>query len=286
MSDFQFMNWFHRPYPLIEKTQTKLMVVFGFGIFIPLFLYIYQPFGIADVLEEYKALYVAGIGLHIGSILAINYLIVPRIFRSFFDPERWSIWKEILYILSSFFLATCSNFLYNTTIGKDISPYRSFFEFLGITVAVGIFPVMIMVFLVERNLSSKNTIKADEYSKLLSKEKKEQNEQMNIQSETTKSMNMNLSVQNFVFATSDNNYSTIFYEKDGRLEKELLRLSFKNLENQVSQFEQIIRCHKSYIVNRDRIVDIRGNARSLMLSVELFDDMIPVSRSFPKENLL
>lgn len=282
------MIWFNRPYPLLESAQNKLLVILGFGLFIPIFLYIYQPFGIANVVEQYKVWYVSGIGLHISFILALNYFLVPRLFPKFFNPERWTIWKEVLYILSSFFLATCSNFTYNITVGKDISPYRSFPEFLGITVAVGIFPVMIMVFWMERNLSSRNTLKATEYSKLLpnKKGKEKGTSTLNIQSESTKEMKIQIPLQDFIFATSDNNYSTIFYENQGKIQRKLLRLSFKNLENQLDGFEQIIRCHKSYIVNRERIIEIKGNARSLMLQVDLYDEMIPVSRSFPKENLM
>ena len=282
------MIWFNRPYPLIEKAQAKLFVVIGFGIFIPIFLYIYQPFGIAEVTEAYKIFYVGGIGLHISLVLAINYFLIPKLFKKVFDPLKWTIRKEILYILSSFFLATCSNFLYNITIGKDISPYRSFIDFLGITIAVGIFPVMIMVFWVERNLSSKNILKADEYSKLLHKRKaiSVAQKMIQIQSETTKPNALNVPIKDFIFATSDNNYTTIFFEKDGMLERKLFRLSLKNLESQILENSQIIRCHKSYIVNKDRIKDVKGNARSLMLKVDLYDEMIPVSRSFPKEELM
>jgi hypothetical protein len=280
------MTWFNRPYPLLESTQNKLFVILGFGLFIPIFLYVYQPFGIADVVESYKVWYVSGIGLHISFVLALNYFLVPKLFPKFFNPERWTIWKEILYILSSFFLATCSNYIYNGTVGRDISPYRSFPEFLGITVAVGIFPVMIMVFWMERNLSSRNTLKANEYSKLLPKRKKKTQQFLTIASESTKTTDLQIALQDFIFATSDNNYSTIFFEQDGELQRKLLRLSFKSLENQMREHSQIIRCHKSYIVNRERIQQIKGNARSLMLQVDLYEEMIPVSRSFPKENLM
>ena len=282
------MTWFNRPYPLLEKNQTKFIVILGFGLFIPFFLYVYQPFGIAKVVEQYKVLYVSGIGLHISFVLALNYFVIPKLFPKVFNPERWTIWKEILYILSSFFLATCSNFVYNNTVGKDISEYNTFLEFLGITFAVGIFPVMIMVFWMERNLTSRNVSKATEYSKLLSRgnHSKEEASVINIQSESTKANDLEVPLRDFVFATSDNNYSTIFFEKDGEMQRRLLRLSFKNLENQVAEYAQIIRCHKSYIVNRERILEVKGNARSLMLQVDLYEEMIPVSRSFPKENLM
>ena len=241
------MNWFHKPYPLVEETKTKLLIILGFGIFIPTFLYIYQPFGISIISEEYKLWYVLGIGLHISFTLSLVYFLVPVLFKSVFIPEKWTIRSEILYIALAFFMATCSNYLYNMIVGDDIAPYHNFIEFLGITIAVGIFPVIIMVFLVERNLASKNTQKAEEYSQLLSKRKskKEKNTEITITPETTTTSNLVIDYKDFVFATSDNNYSTIYFQDQGKLDKQLLRLTFKNLEEQLVEFSNIIRCHKS-----------------------------------------
>ena len=145
-----------------------------------------------------------------------------------------------------------------------------------------------MIFLMERNLGAKNIAKADEYSKVLAEKKPEEIEQKNIQiqSETATPVRLDINAHHFICASSDNNYSTIFYEIEGRLEKKLLRLSFKKLEEQISDIQQIVRCHKSYMVNRDRIIQVKGNARSLTLKVDLYEQMIPVSRSFPKEKLL
>ncbi|MEQ6125378.1 hypothetical protein AAON49_14315 [Pseudotenacibaculum sp. MALMAid0570] len=75
------MTWFKRPYPLVETIQTKLIIILGFGI--------------ADVVEKYRVLYVSGIGMHISFVLALNYFLVPKIFTKFFQPERWSIWQEV-----------------------------------------------------------------------------------------------------------------------------------------------------------------------------------------------
>ena len=45
--------------------------------------------------------------------------------------------------------------------------------------------------------------------------------------------------------------------------------------------ENIIRCHKSFIVNRNEIETVNGNARSLFLMMKARDIEIPVSHSFP-----
>ena len=68
-------------------------------------------------------------------------------------------------------------------------------------------------------------------------------------------------------------------------EKELLRLTLLNFLEKVDPDKNIVRCHKSYIVNLDKVENVHGNARSLMLEIKGLDFEIPVSRSFPREQL-
>ena len=89
-----------------------------------------------------------------------------------------------------------------------------------------------------------------------------------------------------VYATADGNYTTVFYWRDGQVQKRLLRLSLKNVAQQLADFEDIIRCHRSYVVNKRQIEDISGNARSLNLRMADGTASIPVSRTFPREDLL
>ena len=63
----------------------------------------------------------------------------------------------------------------------------------------------------------------------------------------------------------------------------LIRNSIKSIEEQLIIFKNIIRCHRSYIVNLDMVSKMSGNARNFNLHIEKLGFKIPVSRSFPKE---
>ena len=47
--------------------------------------------------------------------------------------------------------------------------------------------------------------------------------------------------------------------------------------------QEIIRCHKSYIVNLCNVEKLLGNAQGYKLVMSNMDKQIPVSRNFPKE---
>ena len=64
--------------------------------------------------------------------------------------------------------------------------------------------------------------------------------------------------------------------------QQIIRNTLKYTEEQL-QPKQFIRCHKSYIVNKEKIVFIKGNLKDLKLRLAGLDFDIPVSRNLPKE---
>ena len=277
--------WLNRPYPLIQNKRDKLILIGAFGVFTYFFLLLYKPFGAAEI-QENQAWFLMGFGLSVSLALTITYWVLPTIFKKLFNPDKWQIKNEVIFLFISFLLVTVLNYTYNSTVGSKIAPQHSFPEFLGITLSVGIFPLIIMIFLTELFLTRKNSARA-----LVLNEKINGNTQpglngvLSITPETTKSEMLALKLTDFLFAVSDNNYTTVFYLKNNKLENQLMRLSLKKLEYQLKAFDMIIRCHRSYIVNKTKIKKFRGNARSLNLELDGYDGTIPVSRKFPKEIL-
>jgi len=280
-------NWLHKPYPFIERSKGKIILASSFGIFVYVFLSIFQPFGASEI-THHKHLFLLGFGVCVFIGIFLNYMVLPNLFTKIFDADQWQIKKEMLFLGWNFLLIALFNYTYNTTVGSKITKYHSVLEFIGITISVGIFPVIILIFLTERNLNTKNSAAA----KILmnatpsEKEKHPEDSQLSIVLENVKLTPFEIDLEYFIFATSANNYTTIFYVKQQKLHKKLFRLSIKNLEQQLTKFKSIVRCHRSYLVNKQHIKTIKGNARSLVLVLEYYEEPIPVSRSFPKENLV
>ncbi len=49
--------------------------------------------------------------------------------------------------------------------------------------------------------------------------------------------------------------------------------------------KKVIRCHKSYIVNLNKVNRISGNAKGYKLQIDELDFLIPVSRSLGIDDL-
>lgn len=278
--------WLNTPYPLIVKTHQKLLLAFGFGVFVYGFLLVYQPFGASDI-KAHKALFLLGFAICVVLGLLCTYIMLPALFPSVFHPDKWIIRKEILYVLLSFLIIATFNYFYNTIVGKDIARPQSFLNFIGITISIGFFPVLGLIFFTEKYLKEKNEVTAKAMASQLEQTATNDIEQKRItlQSDTIKSDAITLSINDFIFAKAEDNYAVVHYLQGQNPQKIILRLSLKTIEQQLKDSNTIIRCHKSFIVNKTHIKTIKGNARSLYLEMYANHIVVPVSRSFPREKL-
>ncbi len=280
-----FLKWLNKPYPLIESVKWKLVLVVGFGVFVSVFLFLYQPYGASEI-RQYRYLFLSGFGVSVSLGLMILYLIVPKLFPNTFAPESWQIKKEIVFLLVCFITTSVFNFIYNSTVGANIAPQHTLLEFVGITVSIGVFPLVILIFLVELYLNRKNAAQAVELTKGIKHGSNESADEFTIIPETIKSKHLTLKLEDFLFAKSDNNYSTFYFIKNGESNKALVRISLKRAEEQLASYDELIRCHNSYIVNKSKIIKIKGNARSLYARLDGYNELIPISRGFDKKKLL
>lgn len=90
---------------------------------------------------------------------------------------------------------------------------------------------------------------------------------------------IHLSDSDFLFARSEGNYCTLFYLEENAIKKHLLRIPLKILEAQVGS-DRIAKCHRSFIVNLDKIANMKGNAQGFKLNIEQCAETIPVSRKY------
>jgi len=87
------------------------------------------------------------------------------------------------------------------------------------------------------------------------------------------------------YIESDTNYITVFYSHQEKLEKYLMRSSLKTVLEQ-SKNDNLVRCHRSYIVNFEKVKLYKKDKEGGV--IELSNDAlpaIPVSKSYI-ENVL
>ncbi|MCR9249960.1 MAG: hypothetical protein NXI20_06025 [bacterium] len=122
------LSWLSKPYPLINRSRDRFLIIILFGLFTFLFLRLYRPFG-AEKIDEYTTVFLSGFGLMVSVGLGINYFLIPKLLPQLFDQDKWQVFKEIIYISWSFLLISFFNFVYNSTVGEELAPQHTFIEF-------------------------------------------------------------------------------------------------------------------------------------------------------------
>ena len=82
-----------------------------------------------------------------------------------------------------------------------------------------------------------------------------------------------------LYIESADNYSNIVFTEEAKVKKQLIRSSLKRMESQIKD-ENILRCHRTFIVNLKNVKNIEGNAAGYKLSFDQDGYFVPVSRSF------
>lgn len=279
-------KWISKPYPLVSRFWDQLLISVSFGLFIFLFLLFFQPFGLGDM-DTNKSAYVFGFGLITSLIMIANYSIGQRIAPSFFDADTWDVGKDILFGLWNIITIAITNYVYHVKIGGQSIDPSAILSFLIITASVGAFPLTILVFVNELYLNDRHQKNASKLSQQI------ESGAMDVAIETKQekmvigdsdSDSMELDASDLIFVQASDNYCHIHFLKNDKKSTRLIRTTLKNIETQLTDFPNINRCHRSYLVNRQKISKISGNARAYTIHFSLCDDQIPVSRGIKKDS--
>lgn len=279
------LNWINKPYFFINSLKFNFILCFGVGLFIFLFLFLFQPFGITSVLNN-KLLYTGGFGLITFLISILYFAILPLIFKKYFKDENWTVGKNIVFLFMLVLTITFGNYFYNSLVQNiDNMPLLSLKDFFVYTFSIAIFPIIIFTYVseklyrIQREKSSKEIMELE-----VAKTRKETDEVVNIFGDNKKEK-ISFNINNLVYVTSQGNYVSFYLKKEEKVEEIILRSTLSNIDKEFCDNSNIIRCHKSYIINSNFMDSISGNARGYFLESNLIASQIPVSRSFKKDNL-
>mgnify|MGYP000580841126 CR=1 FL=1 len=95
------MNWktLNQPYPFNNELKKELLSSLLFGLFIFLFLIIFQPFGLSNYRSESKVLNLAGYGMVTTVVLFLLSRLSGVILPQWYSQKTWTVGKNILFTL-------------------------------------------------------------------------------------------------------------------------------------------------------------------------------------------
>ena len=96
----------------------------------------------------------------------------------------------------------------------------------------------------------------------------------------TTNESVTLSVADLMYIEAVGNYMKIYQLcSDGTVRNDMIRATSKQVEDELSPYPTIVRCHRAFLVNLGQVEKIVSNSRAMQLLIKHSHDSIPVSRS-------
>ena len=95
---------------------------------------------------------------------------------------------------------------------------------------------------------------------------------------TTSEM-VTLEITQLLYIEAVGNYVKVYHLRDGQVRNDMLRATSKQMEEELSDYPMIVRCHRAFLVNLGQVERIIANSGSMQLCIKHCNESIPVSRS-------
>ena len=274
------MRFIFQPYPFYYKGRTLWKLAGILFVMTLLFSYLFQPFVVYT--PEHKMDY-----FWISVIHACTPVLIIALFSllsiSARREEKWNVGKEILLVLTFLFLVGIVQFLIRDLIYDNPNNWslRYLFEEIRNTLFIGSLFAVLLVSLNFNRLNIRNIKNAHTVNVPSGRPDRDAEVTIFIETEV-KGDDFNLKLDDFLFAMADGNYVE-FYLRNGGTGKLVKRITIKELESTLKPFPNIIRTHRSYLVNLHHISSVTGNAQGYKLKLDSYIGMVPVSRQMIKD---
>lgn len=258
------------------KPEIGLSLKISFGIF--LFILFFRPFAIEDSDFNDLLLIVSGFFIILFIIIVLVRVFFTWLFNRKSDEE--AIFPAYLNGFIIFLLSSVAFAFYAHFVGSV--PF-SFSVALRIIIICLIPPVVLGIY--------DSFLELRHYNELLIAEKKQiqkhiekyeedmLNKSIDFISENSNE-NLILLVSDVVYLKSADNYVEIVYKEGNDFRKKLIRNTLRNIELQMKQYSNFLRCHRTCIVNLHYVEKLHRSSGNNWLSIKGFDVRLPVSRQY------
>lgn len=266
------------PEYLYNKSNNVKMILFT-ALFALLFINLFQPFGSRDWypdLSDIKYFAYSSLIILTGMLVVVISRTILISYSKKHDILKWHyaicIFCEI--IAMSIFYTLFSVLLPKDGLSREIS--EIFKQSLFNTALVLLLPYTISWLYL--SWKEKSSILADiEQGKSNNKQPKS----LIAFHDEKGDLKISVMLENLLYVESADNYATIYYINKSNRSHYMIRNSLKWIEENLTEDTPLIRCHRSYIVNLDRVKILKKEKSGIVLELDAeATPNIPVSKTY------
>jgi DNA-binding LytR/AlgR family response regulator len=270
-------NKFDRLVQLLNE-KLRLFLSISFGIF--LFILFFQPFPLDRFDFNNRLIFVSGLA----AIVFVFMVLVRVVFPGLIQYNHQSDNEPFLYAyLSGFIILALSSVAFVFYLRYVGFVSISFYIVSKVVLICLVPPVVLKLYDVNKELRQQNESLISE-KKIVQKqiEKYEEdilNKSIEFISENN-TENLILLIAEIAFIKSADNYVEIVYKQGDNFKKNLIRNTLKNIELQLKEYSNFIRCHRICIINKHYIEKLNKSYNNNWITLKGYNEQIPVSRQY------
>ena len=269
-------EYLKQPYPIIES---KWKLIVSISAFVPLFIFVFQPFQLSELHSDSKIYIISGYGLVTFVILTFNLFTIPIILKKQFKENGWTVQKQIILVVWIIYTIGLANFLYSSIFFAGFRSIWGLAIFQMYTLTIGVFPTVIITILGQNARLAYNLKCANDLNNTLEFKANESGEQQVCIVADNEKDRFDVSLSNLLYIESTGNYIEVYYLKEDKPANLLLRCALKRAEAQLEKHPAMFKCHRAFIVNINKIIQLKGNSQGVRLILKNLNIEIPVSRN-------
>ncbi|MBN2521010.1 MAG: LytTR family transcriptional regulator DNA-binding domain-containing protein [Bacteroidales bacterium] len=250
----------------------------SFGIF--LFILFFQPFTLEKLDFNNRLLFIAGLGAIVFLFMMLARIVIPWFIQKVSESNHAAI---LFPFINGFLILAFSSIafaFYLKYVGHVSITFHIMFKIVMICLAP---PLILRFYDVFNELKQQIELLSIDRKKLQNqiKEFEEINTESTIEFISENSAEkLELLLSDVVMIKSADNYVEIIFKDDDDFKKKLIRNTLKNIEQQIKQYSNFIRCHRTCIINIDYVENLDRKFNNYWLVIKEYNEEIPVSRQY------
>jgi hypothetical protein len=264
------LSFLNKNFTLLDKKEDRYLLIIVVFVFSVVFLNLYEPFNIGRWYSDSGIIKFLRLSSY-GFVIAIVFLFTQFPLRKFFNIAEFKFKTYLLWLIIEIALINLVYIiLYGNPIGNFVNDLGFSLKYTLMSIWLPYsFAILIVYYKNQRNeIESLKTIASKPTEKRLIVFKDENGK-----------IKFSVLSKDLLLLESTDNYVSVFYILQNKVQRKLLRNSLKNLEEMLKE-NMIIRCHRSFMVNMANVEFMQKNGKKLNIKIKHFDKSIPVSEKY------
>lgn len=276
--------YFQQKHQLIDNQSYYLKLAMIIGVVLTIFVYIFDPYDNYLAIPKFEIpikIIQLGYGINTAFVIYALYWLLFRKLKFANEKRPWKTYHHWLLLVAIMSIAGFIGTVYHRFMMDVGEVETNYYLFVTIPRSIMIsVPLFIITILLDKLYTSK-LIQQETNEKLQTVQVVTDKKIILKSPVVNQCIEVNPSAIGYIKASG--NYVEIY--SIGEKKAQLLRAPLRFVAEKLASYDFIIKCHRQYYVNLQKITSHRGNSQRIILNLDTIKDTIPVSKSYARKVL-